>query len=125
MEHAGHAIEALGVFFLIKATSMSWIWVYVVLTGLGNGASWAIASPLRGRYWGRKAYATIQGAMLPFSTGAGMIGPVYAGWAYDTTGSYTTAFTIILIFIAISVVVMFFATPPKPPGKITRITDVV
>ena len=62
---------------------MSWIWVYVVLTGLGNGASWAIASPLRGRYWGRKAYATIQGAMLPFSTGAGMIGPVYAGWAYN------------------------------------------
>ncbi len=121
----GHAIEALGVFFLIKATSMSWIWAYVALTGLGNGASWAITSPMRGRYWGRKAYATIQGAMLPFSAGAGMIGPVYAGWAYDTTGSYTTAFTIMLIFIVISVVVIFFATPPKPPEKITRITDVV
>jgi len=121
----GPAIEALGLFFLIKATSMSWIWVYVVLSGLGQGTTGVITALLRGRYWGRKAYATIRGIMLPFSTCAGMIGPVYAGWTYDTTGSYTTAFTILLILTTISVVVMFFASPPKPPEKITSITDVV
>ncbi len=121
----GHAIEALGVFFFIKATSMAWVWAYVVFTGLGNGASAMIATPMRGRYWGRKAFATIQGIMAPFGMIAGMIAPVYAGWAYDTTGSYTSAIAIILMLLVLSIVVMFFAIPPKPPEKVTYITDVV
>ncbi|MFC1943742.1 MFS transporter [Chloroflexota bacterium] len=121
----GHAMEAIGIFFLIKATSMSWVWAYVILSGLGNGASMAITSPLRGRYWGRKAFGTIAGTIAGFSTVAGIVSPIYAGWAYDTTGSYTSAFTIILILTVISIVVMFFATPPKPPEKITHITDFV
>ncbi len=121
----GQALEALGLFIFIKAPSMAWIWVYVVVYGLGQGADMGMEIPLRGRYWGRKAYATIQGIMAPFGMITGVIAPVYAGWAYDTTGSYTTAFTVILILAVVSAVVMYFATPPKPPEKITDITDVV
>ncbi|MFC1908946.1 MFS transporter [Chloroflexota bacterium] len=121
----GYAIEALGLFIFIRVTSMAWVWAYAIVWGLGHGASMGIQSPMRGRYWGRKAYATIAGVMAPFGMLAGVIAPVYAGWAYDTTGSYTSAFTTILILAALSVVVIYFATPPKPPKKVTRITDVV
>ena len=120
-----HCIQGLGVFIFTRATSMTGVWAYLVVYGLGNGASIMIWPPLRGRYWGRKAYATIQGAMMPFSMIAGIIAPVYAGWVYDTTGSYVSAFNMILIFVVIAIVIMFFATPPKPPRKVTHITDVV
>ncbi|MFC1897690.1 MFS transporter [Chloroflexota bacterium] len=120
-----HSIQALGVFIFTRATSMVGIWVYLVVFGIGNGASIMIWPPLRGRYWGRKAYSTIQGAMQPFSMIAGVIAPVYAGWVYDTTGSYSSAFNMILVFVIIAVVIMFFATPPKPPKKVSHITDVV
>ncbi|MFC2007902.1 MFS transporter [Chloroflexota bacterium] len=121
----GHAIEALGLFIFIRATSMAWVWAYVIVYGLGLGAGLAIDLPMRGRYWGRKAFGTISGIMSPFGMLAGVIAPVYAGWVYDTTGSYTSAFTMILILSVISLVVMLFATPPKLPEKVTRITDIV
>ena len=120
-----HFIQGLGVLIFTRATSMAGVWAYLIIYGLGNGASIMIWPPLRGRYWGRKAYATIQGAMMPFSMVTGIIAPVYAGWVYDTTGSYTSAFNVILIFIVISTVIMYFAIPPKPPEKVTHITDVV
>jgi len=42
--------------------------------------------------------------------------PVFAGWTYDTTGSYTSAF-IIAGLRALSIVFMFFAKKPKPPAN--------
>ena len=120
-----HLLEALGLFILTKATNMTGIWVFLVVYGLGFGAGLTIWPPLRGRYWGRKAFATIQGSMMPFTMIPGIIAPVWAGWAYDTTGSYLSVLNLLFIFILFSVVVMYFANPPKPPEKITHITDVV
>ncbi len=121
---ATYLIQAAGLFILIQATNMAWVWAYLVVYGFGHGAGLAIWVPLRGRYWGRKAYATIQGAMGPFSMVAGVIAPVYAGWAYDTTGSYMGAFKVILVCLLVATVVMFFANPPKRPEKIGKITEV-
>ena len=121
----GQALEALGLFILIKATSMAWIWVYAVVYGLGQGADQGMEIPLRGRYWGRKAFASIQGVMAPFGMVAGVFAPVYAGWAYDTTGDYIKAFKIILMIAVLAIGMFYFATPPKPPEKVTHITDVV
>lgn len=120
-----NALEALGLFIFTKVSSMAWVWAFAVVYGLGQGASIMAMPPLRGRYWGRKAYATIQGSMMPITMIAGIAAPVFAGWTYDTTGSYQGAFNIILILLAVSVLIMFFATPPKRPKEITHITDVV
>jgi MFS family permease len=121
----GNAISALGLFLFTRATSMAWVWAYAVIAGLGNGATMGMMTPIFGRYWGRKAFATIGGITAPFGMIAGIIAPVYAGWAFDTTGSYRTAFTLILIFSIIGAVMLYFATPPKQPEKITSVTDVV
>lgn len=118
-------VEALGILILIRATSLPWVWVFLVLYGIGLGSGIAITPPMRGRYWGRKAYASIQGAMMPFTMIAGVIAPVYAGWTYDTTGSYISAFQVLLIGLLASMAVTFFLNPPKPPKKIGKITEVL
>ncbi len=118
-------VEGLGIFILIQATSLPWIWVFLVVYGLGLGAGISITPPMRGRYWGRKAYATIQGMMMPFTMIAGVIAPVYAGWTYDTTGSYISAFQMLLIGLLAAFAVTFFLNPPKPPKKVGKITEIV
>ncbi len=120
-----YLLQAIGLFILIRATSMTWVWAFLVVYGLGFGATTTAWPPLRGRYWGRKAYATIQGTMAPITMVPGIIAPVWAGWAYDTTGSYMSVFSMLFIFILLSVVVMFFANPPKPPEKVGKITEFV
>lgn len=122
---AGLAIMTLGLFLFIRATSMAWIWAYATVYGLGLGATMGIQPPLRGRYWGRKAFASIGGIMSPFSMITTIIAPVYAGLIYDTTGSYGIAFTLILILTVIGTVLFFFATPPRPPEKVTAVSNVV
>lgn len=121
----GFGISTLGLFLFTRATNMAWIWAYTIVYGLGTGATIGIQSPLRGRYWGRKAFATIAGISSLFAMIAGIIAPVYAGWVYDTTGSYGTAFNLILILTIIGLVLFYFVSPPRSPEKITRVTDII
>lgn len=119
----GLAISAVGLFIFTRATSVGLAWLYAVVVGLGNGVFGGIQSQLRGRYWGRKAFGSIGGIIVPFMLFSGVVAPVSAGWVYDTTGSYSLAFNIMLILLIIAVGVMYFATPPKPPAKITKVTE--
>ena len=51
----------------------------------------------------------------------GIVAPIYAGWVYDTTGSYITAFVVFAVLLAVAMVLMSFARPPKPPETITEL----
>ncbi len=120
---AAHVLEALGIFLIIRgAPDITWTWIGLGIWsfGMGSNNAWV---PMRGRYWGRKAYATIQGSMMPLTMIAGIGAPVYAGWAFDSTGTYMTAFTVVLICLVLSTAVVFFANPPKPPEKVSKITE--
>jgi len=63
----------------------------VVLLGLAAGAEVDLLAYLVSRYFGMLHYAKIYGWLLPaFSAGAGL-GPIFAGWVHDETGSYVWA----------------------------------
>lgn len=120
-----NSLAAVGIFILTIAKTMPLFWTYVVVYGLGHGGDIVVWTPIRGKYYGRKAFATIQGLISALTMVGGIIAPVYAGWAYDTTGSYIFAFQLFLTFMAIAAVIMFFANPPKRPEKIGKVTDIV
>ncbi len=72
--------------------------------------NWAII----GDFFGRRSYATLRGIMGIFYGVATFGSPIYAGWIFDLTGSYTITlltFAVVLILAAI-----FFALlrPPAP-----------
>jgi MFS family permease len=84
-----------------------------VLYGVGFGGRGPVLTALRGDYFGRKAFATIMG-MSQLPSNLAMIGaPLFAGYMFDTTGSYFVPF---ITFAAISfsgAVLMLFAQKPK------------
>ena len=60
---------------------------------------------LIGDFFGRRAYATLRGIMGICYGTATFVSPIYAGWVYDTTGSYKwvlITFSITLLFAAAS-----------------------
>jgi MFS family permease len=117
--------QAVGftVFLLHPTTAMIPVWF--ALYGLGMGISFTVFATMVGRYFGRKAYGSIQGTKQMFMAPFSMAAPIYTGWVYDTTGSYTTAFIIFAILLAISAVLMSFTTPPKPPAHIGDVRQIV
>jgi cyanate permease len=52
--------------------------------------------------------------MNPVMMFAGAVGPIFAGYIYDSTGSYRIAFMVTGLLTFAAVVVMFFARPSKP-----------
>jgi len=59
--------------------------------------------------------------MTPVSVAA----PIYAGWIYDTTGSYLNAFIQFAVLLVVASVLAIFNLPPKPPAKITGVNQIV
>ena len=87
---------------------------------MGYGGTIPVSSSLRASYFGRKAYATITGYTTLFTAITIIVYPIFVGWAYDATVSYTSAFIIIAGLQALSIVFMFFAKP-EPPTKAVAI----
>jgi len=113
----------LAIFLLNQTTAMIYIWF--VLYGLGMGAAWTLSSPVRARYFGRKAFGSIGGSSMMFLTPIGVAAPIYLGWVYDTTGSYMTGFTLMAALLVAAAVVASFILPPRPPAQVTDIRKIM
>jgi cyanate permease len=112
------ALQTVGVtLFLFNQESMAVLYTFFVLYGIGMGAVMPMTPVLRARYFGRKSFGTIAGWSRALTIPVGVIGPVLAGWIYDTTGSYEIAFQLFAVTLAMSAVIMLFVAPPNPPQR--------
>jgi MFS family permease len=98
--------------FLINRT-IAMVFVFLILQGFGSGMTRPLLIMIRGRYFGRKAYGSIEGISCMCETPLGLFAPVYAGWVYDTTGNYITAFFIFAILASFAAFLMCLVRPPK------------
>jgi MFS family permease len=118
-------LQSVGLTVFVINQSMATIYIWFILYGMGMGAGWTIVSPIRARYFGRKAFGSITGSSMLFLTPIGMAAPIYLGWVHDTTGSYMQGLTIITVLVALATVAACFILPPKPPPSVTDIRKIV
>jgi len=112
-------LQSLGVIlFLIKPDSMVMLYTFFILYGFGMGAAMPMTPVIRVRYYGRLHFGTIAGISRAFNMPVGFLGPIAAGWIFDTTGSYTIAFMIFAVLLSVSALIMTMARPPKPPKSV-------
>ena len=114
---AAYLLQAAGLAILLTATSLEQLYLFTVVFGLGWGAPTVLVA-LRGDYFGRRYFATIAGVQQSIIAVGTMAGPVYAGWIFDTTGSYEIAFVTFIIAILLGAVLALFARPPKLPARL-------
>ncbi|MBI4236385.1 MAG: MFS transporter, partial [Chloroflexi bacterium] len=99
--------------FLLLALSHGAVYIYLFIVLLATFDNLGVMGwSLLGDYFGRRHFATLRGIMA----GAGSVGialaPVYAGWVWDRTGSYTMALVpFALLLVAASVL---YALLPRP-----------
>ena len=110
-----YVFQCGGITVLLASDTMTAIYFWLVLYGMGMGAGWSVGSPIRARYFGRKAFGLIGGSSMLFLAPIGMATPIYFGWIFDTYGSYQFGFTLIAILLAVATVLALFTTPPRRP----------
>jgi nitrate/nitrite transporter NarK len=119
-----YVMQAVGMGLYMLHQTEAMIYVWFILYGFGMGAALTLNTSIRARYYGRKAFGTIQGISSLFLTPVGVAAPIYAGWVYDSTGAYTNAFWLFTILLVISSVILPFVRPPKAPAVITDIRSI-
>ena len=110
-------VQALGVLIALRIDSVYLAPIFVIVYGFGFGARIPLGSAIRGEYFGRKAFGKVLGfSMVPMFLMM-MLGPLFAGWMYDTSGSYDTAFIILAGIGFVGSVGFLLARKPPPPKR--------
>jgi MFS family permease len=102
----GTAILAIGIAILITvdAESPSWmLWLFAAMLGLGIGSWLPSLSILTSSSFGLVAYGVIFGIISFFQSVGAAAGPLFAGYLYDSMGTYFWAFIIILGIVVLAI----------------------
>jgi MFS family permease len=82
--------------------------LFLILYGLGYGATFVLLQRLVSEYFGRRDYARILGAITLIEILGGVIGGRITGYLADRNGGdYTVAFYVLIAVTAIIVACMF------------------
>jgi MFS family permease len=115
--------RTLAICFLLLAISFSWLlvakeawqlYLFAVILALSYGGTQVLFSPLVAELFGLKSHGAILGvASFGGAIGAAS-GPLFAGYIFDKTGSYSIAF-IVCIAVAILAIVLtlLLRAPPR------------
>ena len=113
-------LQTVGIFILMNASSVTQVWLFVIVYGIAYGGAIPVYMAIVGEYFGRQNYATIRGFNQLFHIPTTVSGPIFAGWIYDTTGSYTVAFASFIIAMLLGVGFLVFAHRPNPPARLLQ-----
>lgn len=120
-----YLLQGAGITIYLLNQTVAMVYPFLIVYYIGMGASMILMSIIGGRYFGRKAFGSIRGSSAIAAMPLGMLGPIYAGWVFDTTGNYIVALTMFAAVLALAAVLMFLARPPKPPIQVTDIREIV
>jgi len=107
------SLQVVAFAILFKTTNLAMLYIYSALIGVGMGGLTPIIPGLLADYFGGSHFGAIYGASGMVNTLGMMIGPVYGGWIFDTTGSYSLAFLSGIIITLLAVILIYLAPKPR------------
>ncbi len=110
---AALVLMVLGMLVLARAEEAWYIVPFLALYAPAYGGLAALPSALRADFFGRRAFGTISGVMGPVTTAGTMIGPLFAGYVFDTTGTYRQALLAFALCGLVSLGLMALAKRPR------------
>ena len=107
-------LQLISITILKHTTTMTMVWLLVIVFGFSMGG-FAPLQPLAvSNLFGKANFAMILGFSNLVINCLGTMGPPFAGFIYDTTDSYHTAFNIFTITYIIAAILVYFAGEKKP-----------
>ena len=85
--------------------------------GVGVGGLHVLLRLAWADYYGRRHLGSIRGVSLPVQIGGQALGPILAGFLYDSTDSYRVAFVIFASAVSLAALIVLSAIPPSAPKE--------
>jgi len=106
------ALLAFGCLILANSQTLWHVIAFLIIYAPAYGGGSTLMMALRGEYFGRLYFGTIMGFMNLIQIFGTVLGPIFAGWIFDVTGSYRTAFITFAIAAATSTVLLLITKRP-------------
>ena len=110
--------HAAGLLLLAFASALWMVIAFAVLHGLAWEARVPVIISIRADYFGAQSFGTIMGFSSLIVMIGMIVGPIFAGAMYDTTGSYEIGFTVLAVLAAFGLLFFVFAPKPPPPLRL-------
>ncbi len=107
-------IEIIGMLILLQANTMSRVWLFVVVYGLGAGASTTLLPIVTREIFGTENFSVVFGFTNVLFVVGYALGVPLAGFMFDMTGSYYAVFIIVISIYVIAILTLYFAFGVKP-----------
>jgi len=105
-------LQALILFLLIGTTSFYWLIILGLVFGMGFGGSNTIRLSMISEIFGTRSAGAIIGLVSVAWSVGGVVGPILAGYIFDVSQSYNTAFLIGGLLLVVGAVAGFFLKSP-------------
>lgn len=113
-------LMTIAIVFMARADSVPQVIPFLVLYSAAQGGISVIPQSLIAEYFGRRAYATIQGFRSTIQMVGIIIGPLISGYVFDTTGSYEWAFLGFGVATLVSLALVLMMRAPVRPQRTRR-----
>ena len=100
------AFQVAGQLFMLFGSGYSGFLIGASLFGFGMGGIVPMQGAVVGAAFGRESFGRVLGAMRPPMAIIHLLGVPFAGWVYDSTGSYEPAFLTFLGLYAVTTLVV-------------------
>ena len=94
--------------------------LFLLLFGIGFGGTIPLRPFLMMQIFGARSFGALQGLVQGGAIGAGMAGPVFYGWVFDTRGTYDLAIYASIGTILVSLPLLFFMRRPRSVARSLR-----
>ena len=108
-------LMSVGLIFLNLPATWTTVALFLLIYAPGYGGAPPLTRAIFGEYYGRKHYGTISGYFALIIMVGTVGGPLFAGYMYDVSKSYTIAFYAFAVANTLGAALIFLAKRPKPP----------
>jgi MFS family permease len=108
-----------GAFAFCYVHSIGVLLLFLLLFAPGFGGSMVLRGAILQEYFGTAYFGKMLGIVLGSASIGGIVGPTLAGWAFDTTGSYTSVWYGLCVISGAAVFLIMKMKPTvSPPGSV-------
>ena len=105
------------ILLLYFAASPGIIYVFAIIFGIGLGGDYMIIPLMAAELFGVKVMGRVMGLILTVDGLGEAFGPILAGWLRDSSGSYSTGFTALILLSVIGTIAVWLLPGAKSISK--------
>ncbi len=111
-----YGLAGLGMLALSYSSVWLFMFLFLICFPLAYGGGVTLRGAMISEYFGRSSFGKALGIIMGISSIGGIIGPILAGFTFDTRGSYQLIWLVFCGLTIISVAVILMVKPAATPG---------